>query len=39
MGSLADVVITGAAPHHLRAELVEIVSGPRHHARIPVRIR
>jgi tRNA-2-methylthio-N6-dimethylallyladenosine synthase len=39
MGSLADVVITGAAPHHLRAELVEIVSGPRHHARIPVSIR
>jgi tRNA-2-methylthio-N6-dimethylallyladenosine synthase len=39
MGALADVVITGAAPHHLRAELVEVVAGPRHAARIPVSIR
>jgi tRNA-2-methylthio-N6-dimethylallyladenosine synthase len=39
MGSLAAVVITGAAPHHLRAELVEVTAGPRHHSRIPVSIR
>ena len=39
MGALADVVITGAAPHHLRAELVEVAAGPRHAARIPVSIR
>ena len=39
VGSLADVVVTGAAPHHLRAELVEVAAGPRHRSRIPVSIR
>ena len=38
-GSLADVVVTGAAPHHLRAELVAVAAGPRHRSRIPVSIR
>jgi tRNA-2-methylthio-N6-dimethylallyladenosine synthase len=38
-GSLVDVVITGAAPHHLRAEMVEMVEPPRHRSRIPVSIR
>jgi tRNA-2-methylthio-N6-dimethylallyladenosine synthase len=39
VGSLADVLVTGAAPHHLRAELVNVVAGPRHPSRIPVNIR
>ena len=39
MGSLADVAITGAAPHHLRAELVQVTAGPKHRSRIPVSIR
>jgi tRNA-2-methylthio-N6-dimethylallyladenosine synthase len=38
-GSLVDVVITGAAPHHLRAELVEVHAAPRQRARIPLRVR
>jgi len=38
-GSLADVVITGAAPHHLRAEWVGLVQEPRYSPRIPVSIR
>jgi tRNA-2-methylthio-N6-dimethylallyladenosine synthase len=37
-GSLVDVVVTGAAPHHLRAELVELAAGPRHRTRIPLRV-
>jgi tRNA-2-methylthio-N6-dimethylallyladenosine synthase len=39
MGALADVVVTGAAPHHLRSELVEQVAPPRHRVRIPVTAR
>ena len=39
IGSLADVIITGAAPHHLRAELVGVTAGPRYASRIPVSIR
>jgi len=35
-GTTALVEITGAAPHHLRGELVEVVAGPRHRTRIPV---
>jgi len=38
-GSLADVRITGAAPHHLRAELLAVAASPRHRERIPVTIR
>jgi len=38
-GALVDVVVTGAAPHHLRAEPVDVVEGPRHRGRIPVSIR
>jgi tRNA-2-methylthio-N6-dimethylallyladenosine synthase len=39
MGSLTDVVVTGAAPHHLRADLLQVTAGPRHPSRIPVSIR
>jgi tRNA-2-methylthio-N6-dimethylallyladenosine synthase len=39
MGALADVVITGAAPHHLRSQLVGQVVPPRHRVRIPVTAR
>jgi tRNA-2-methylthio-N6-dimethylallyladenosine synthase len=35
-GSLATVQVVGAAPHHLKGELVEELSGPRHRRRIPV---
>ena len=35
-GSYALVTVTGAAPHHLRGELLEVVAGPRHRTRIPV---
>jgi len=35
-GSFALVRVTGAAPHHLRGDLVEVVSSPRHRVRIPV---
>jgi tRNA-2-methylthio-N6-dimethylallyladenosine synthase len=35
-GSYALVTVTGAAPHHLRGELVEVLAGPRHRTRIPV---
>jgi tRNA-2-methylthio-N6-dimethylallyladenosine synthase len=38
-GALADVVITGAAPHHLRAELIGVAAPARTRARIPVAIR
>jgi tRNA-2-methylthio-N6-dimethylallyladenosine synthase len=36
VGSYADVRVTGAAPHFLRGELVEVTAGPRHRTRIPV---
>ncbi|MEY2476469.1 MAG: tRNA-2-methylthio-N6-dimethylallyladenosine synthase [Actinomycetota bacterium] len=36
VGSYADVLVTGAAPHFLRGELVEVTAGPRHKTRIPV---
>jgi tRNA-2-methylthio-N6-dimethylallyladenosine synthase len=35
-GSYATVRVTGAAPHYLRAELVEMTARPRHRTRIPV---
>ncbi len=35
-GSFATVTVTGAAPHHLVGELVEMTSRPRHRTRIPV---
>ncbi|HEX7277697.1 MAG TPA: tRNA (N6-isopentenyl adenosine(37)-C2)-methylthiotransferase MiaB, partial [Acidimicrobiales bacterium] len=35
-GTFADVVVTGAAPHHLTGELVAVTARPRHRARIPV---
>ncbi len=38
-GSFADVVVTGAAPHHLRADLVQVAAAARHRPRIPLRAR
>ncbi len=35
-GSYAVVEVTRGAPHHLMGELVEVVAGPAHRARIPV---
>jgi len=37
-GTFASVRITGAAPHHLTGELVEVVARPRHRTRIPVTV-
>jgi tRNA-2-methylthio-N6-dimethylallyladenosine synthase len=36
VGSFATVRVTGAAPHHLVGELVEVTGRPRHRTRIPV---
>jgi tRNA-2-methylthio-N6-dimethylallyladenosine synthase len=35
-GSFALVTVTGAAPHHLIGDLVEVTDRPRHRIRIPV---
>ena len=35
-GTFARVRVTGAAPHHLRGDLVEVTARPRHRTRIPV---
>ncbi len=35
-GTFATVRVTGAAPHHLTGELVEVTARPRHRTRIPV---
>jgi tRNA-2-methylthio-N6-dimethylallyladenosine synthase len=35
-GSFASVAVTGAAPHHLVGDLVEVTDRPRHRTRIPV---
>jgi tRNA-2-methylthio-N6-dimethylallyladenosine synthase len=35
-GTVADVLVTAAAPHHLAGDLVEVVARPRHKTRIPV---
>ena len=37
-GSYATVLVTGAAPHHLRGELVEVVAAPRHKTRLPLLV-
>jgi tRNA-2-methylthio-N6-dimethylallyladenosine synthase len=37
-GSYATVEVTGAAPHHLRGELVAVTARPRHRTRIPVSV-
>ena len=37
-GSYASVRVTGAAPHHLVGELVEVTARPRHRVRIPVAV-
>ena len=37
-GSFATVLVTGAAPHYLRGQLVEITARPRHRTRIPVAV-
>jgi tRNA-2-methylthio-N6-dimethylallyladenosine synthase len=38
-GAFADVVVTGAAPHHLRAELVQVAAPARRRPGIPLRVR
>jgi tRNA-2-methylthio-N6-dimethylallyladenosine synthase len=38
VGTFAQVRVTGAAPHHLRGELVEVTERPRHRTRIPVAV-
>ena len=35
-GSYATVRVTGAAPHHLAGDLVDVIGRPRHRTRIPV---
>ena len=35
-GTFATVAVTGAAPHHLVGDLVEVTARPRHRTRIPV---
>jgi len=37
-GTFADVVVTGAAPHHLTGDLVAITARPRHKTRIPLAV-
>jgi tRNA-2-methylthio-N6-dimethylallyladenosine synthase len=37
-GSYATVEVTGAAPHHLRGDLVAVTARPRHRTRIPVSV-
>ncbi len=38
-GAYADVLVTEAAPHHLRGELVRVTAGARQRIRIPVSAR
>jgi tRNA-2-methylthio-N6-dimethylallyladenosine synthase len=38
VGSYAMVEITGAAPHHLRGEFIELTSEPTHKVRIPLSV-
>jgi tRNA-2-methylthio-N6-dimethylallyladenosine synthase len=35
-GTMADVLVTGAAPHHLSGDLAAVTARPRHRTRIPV---
>ncbi len=37
-GSYATVRVTGAAPHHLRGDLVEVTAGAAHKTRLPLLI-
>ena len=37
-GSYAMVRVTGAAPHHLRGELLEVTRGPVHKTRLPLLV-
>ena len=37
-GAYADVLVTGAARHHLLGELVRVTARPRHRTRIPVAV-
>jgi tRNA-2-methylthio-N6-dimethylallyladenosine synthase len=37
-GSYATVAITGAAPHFLRGELVEVTAAPTHRTRLPLLV-
>ena len=37
-GTYATVRVTGAAPHHLRGELVEVVAAPTHKTRLPLLV-
>ncbi|MEO6317802.1 MAG: tRNA (N6-isopentenyl adenosine(37)-C2)-methylthiotransferase MiaB [Acidimicrobiales bacterium] len=37
-GSYATVLVTGAAPHHLRGELVEVTAGAAHKTRLPLLV-
>jgi tRNA-2-methylthio-N6-dimethylallyladenosine synthase len=36
VGTYAEVLVTGAAPHFLRGELVDVTAAARHRTRIPV---
>jgi tRNA-2-methylthio-N6-dimethylallyladenosine synthase len=37
-GSYATALVTGAAPHHLRGDLVEVLSPPTHKTRLPLLV-
>ena len=37
-GSYATVLVTSAAPHHLRGELVEVTASPTHKTRLPLLV-
>jgi tRNA-2-methylthio-N6-dimethylallyladenosine synthase len=37
-GSYATVRVTGAAPHHLRGDLVEVIAPPAHKTRLPLLV-
>ena len=37
-GSYATVRVTGAAPHHLRGDLVEVLRAPTHKTRLPLLV-
>jgi tRNA-2-methylthio-N6-dimethylallyladenosine synthase len=37
-GTFATVRVTGAAPHHLTSELLEVTARPRHKTRIPLAV-
>jgi tRNA-2-methylthio-N6-dimethylallyladenosine synthase len=38
-GAYADVLVTDAAPHHLRGDLARVTAAPRQRIRIPVSVR